>query len=58
MREAMRARAVELLRQERGGAAEEVAEARAAASCPSCAGPIDASWIFCAGCGARLEATG
>ena len=53
MREALRERAVELLRRESAG--DSPADAP---RCPGCDGEIDASWTFCSRCGARLGASG
>lgn len=56
MREALRARAVELLRAERDGAtALAVAPTP---GCPQCGGRIETSWTFCSGCGAKLGGVG
>jgi len=56
MREALRARAVDLLRAERDGTPADLVEPPA--DCPQCGGRIEPSWTFCSGCGARLGSVG
>jgi hypothetical protein len=51
MRAEMRARAVELLRQERSASGPKESEAR---PCPSCSATVHPGWQFCSACGADL----
>ena len=62
MRAELRARAVELLRQEREAPAREAERATTKTTepeqrfCTACGEHVDLGWQFCAGCGARVDA--
>jgi hypothetical protein len=60
MRQALRTRAVDLLRRERGGdaAPDAAPDAPHSAVCPGCGTATQARWEFCPDCGARLGGSG